>query len=451
MKHSNKAPKEKMTEDTEERLQLARNITKDYVAHLIDLGSSSKNIGIEIEMPILTADFQMPCLDLTKRILSELQETNSYKIIGKDKDGNCIALLDNETQDVITFEYNYFILEFSLAPKNSIAELKKSFSKQYLSVMKVLQKHGLILNGIGLYPHESVLEKGCLKTDYYLLVKHYLSQNQESAYNNFNGAIASVQTHISGKKDIFNFLTILQRTRNIRRMLFSNSPSSLWNINDERKTLHFRSHLWSNSQFAATKSNCGEVRPPLNTLNSLTEWFESKSLYRVLRNNQWIFFQHTSVNDYLASPLIDGYTVGKDETPQLISFVPSPGDLRFLKCYQEIELTSYGTVESRLECSNPFAFLFAPSSFLVGLLKNYDSFLMIMNGEEIDGLNLKLLNCAIEGLKSNSSTESETLIRFKNFYAIHGSVGHYIDKKTADGISYKDIIQELTGIIGTDL
>lgn len=375
------------------------NMKQYFVKNFIDKFEESDYIGVEIEMPIINLK---PPYIIESQIVEELflyfLEDKNFKIENYDNDNNIISIKNIKTNDTISLEYSFNTIELSLGKELYIDRLKEKFEYYYCIIKKCLSKHEYDIYCGGINPNYHYINKTCLNQDRYKVIEKLLSNSSNcKLYNQFCSYCCSIQTHINTSKiHIVNLINMLSKLEDNKKDLFSNSYMEETNLKNSRK------FLWESSNFGPL--NIGP-NPNYNDLEELIEDYSKRNLFFVERNNKYLLFDTKQpINKYLDKKRIKA----TDLTGNVHYVVPLYSDFDNFRSYRIVELTKYGTLEIRSDCTQSKENIFKLIAFNVGVCKNHLEISDYLNkNKEIT--NERLIELCKKGLKMRNYGEEKYL------------------------------------------
>ena len=372
-------------------------IKQYFIEEYIDKFSENDYIGVEIEMPIINLNF--PYIvesQVVEGLFSTFLSNNDFEIKNYDNDKNVISIKNIKTNDTISLEYSFNTIELSLGKELSIDKLKEKFDFYYDTIKKYLKKYGYEIYCGGINPNYHCINKTCLNQDKYKVIERLLDNSDNSKlYNQFCSYCCSIQTHINTSKDnIVNLINMLTKVEINKSKMFSNSYMKETNLKNSRK------YLWENSNFGPL--NIG-TNPNYNNLEELIQDYSKRNLFFVERNDKYLLFaEKQPINKYFDKKRVKA----TDENGQVYYLVPSFSDFDNFRSYRSVELTKYGTLEIRSDCTQSKKNIFKLIAFNVGICKNHLEILEHLNiNKKIT--NEKLIELCIKGLKMRKYGEEK--------------------------------------------
>lgn len=372
-------------------------IKQYFIENYINKFSENDYIGVEIEMPIINLNY--PYIVNSKVIeglFSFFLDNEEFKIENYDNEKNIISIKNIKTNDTVSLEYSFNTIELSLGKELLIDRLKEKFDFYYNIIKQYLEKYGYEIYCGGINPNYHYIDKTCLNQDRYKVIERLLTNSSNSdLYNQFCSYCCSIQTHINtSKNNIVNLINMLSKVENNKMEIFSNSYMKETNLKNSRK------YLWENSNFGPL--NIG-TNPNYNNLEDLLNDYSKRNLFFVERNNKYLLLNAKQpLNKYLDKKRIK--TI--DEYGKTCYVVPSYSDLNNFRSYRSVELTKYGTLEIRSDCTQSKENIFKLIAFNVGICKNHLEILKYLDmNKKIT--NERLVEFCIKGLKMRNFGEEK--------------------------------------------
>lgn len=372
-------------------------IKQYFIENYINKFSENDYIGVEIEMPII--NLNSPYIVNSKVIeglFSTFLDNEEFKIENYDNEKNIISIKNIKTNDTVSLEYSFNTIELSLGKELLIDRLKEKFDFYYNFIKQYLKKYEYEIYCGGINPNYHYIDKTCLNQDRYKVIERLLTNSSNSdLYNQFCSYCCSIQTHINTSKDnIVNLINMLSKVENNKMEIFSNSYMKETNLKNSRK------YLWENSNFGPL--NIG-TNPNYNNLEDLLNDYSKRNLFFVERNNKYLLLNAKQpLNKYFDKKRVKA----TDEYGKTYYVVPSYSDLDNFRSYRSVELTKYGTLEIRSDCTQSKENIFKLIAFNVGVCKNHLEILKYLDmNKKIT--NDRLVEFCIKGLKMRNFGEEK--------------------------------------------
>lgn len=368
-----------------------------FIENYINKFSENDYIGVEIEMPIINLNF--PYI-VNSKVIEELflafLNNEDFKIENYDNEKNIISIKNIETNDTLSLEYSFNTIELSLGKELLIDRLKEKFDFYYNFIKQYLKKYEYKIYCGGINPNYHYIDKTCLNQDRYKVIERLLINTSNSdLYNQFCSYCCSIQTHINASKDdIVNLINMLSKIENNKKEMFSNSYMKETGLKNSRK------YLWESSNFGLLNTG---TNPNYSNLEDLIDDYSKRNLFFVERNNKYLLFNvKQPLNKYFGKKNVQA----TDENGKVYYVVPLYSDLDNFRSYRSVELTKYGTLEIRSDCTQSKENMFKLIAFNVGICKNYLEILEYLNTNK-NITNEKLIEFCIKGLKMRNFGEEK--------------------------------------------
>jgi gamma-glutamylcysteine synthetase len=349
-------------------------IVDRYYKKKFDRSIQEDQIGFELEFPIIRFGGNIIDMEVIKKfaffIVQDLGFNNN---ITYSKDIP-VKMENPLNKDLISFEYCFSTLEFSLAPALRLDDIVKRFWQYYEKIMDFLAKKDHMLISIGINPYKWVKDVPIVETDYYKIINIFLKKfKKRTIYKNdyWLSAITSGHTHSSLNEETFiDILNVSNKSEWIKGLLFANS--SFWNDQiDPELNLCSRDYFWQDSGLVSNTFDHPVTDEYFYSNEDYYQFLINKLQFIcVMRDNNYIFLNGVNLKDYFKVSEFQGKIFDKNGLKN-ITIKPQESDLDFFKFYYYNVLTKHGTIEMRSNCLQPLNELFAPIAFNIGLVNNY--------------------------------------------------------------------------------
>ena len=319
---------------------------------------------------------------------------NDFTILNRDNDGNIICV-NNSDGDKISLEYSVNTLEFSINKSENLFELYNKYIKYVRVINDYLNQFEYKLVGMGINPNYRKINRKCLNEEYYktieklLLMKPY---KNNKLFGEFCSYCCSIQTHIvPDKSNIVKYLNVFNYLVDIKEKFFANSYMPEVDCNNSRKI------LWENSNFGSL--NTGKL-PKLMKEDDIIQMYKNSYMNIIKRNDEYVILPKIKVKEYFDLKEINGLTLDNKK----IKITPMRYDFDRYRSYRNVELTRYGTIEIRSDCTQSIDNIFYLIAFNVGIGFNIDEAYNEFESKNID--EMRWFKIAKEGLiKRNRGEE----------------------------------------------
>ncbi len=304
------------------------------------------HVGVELEFPLVPIHPKPfdPCV---AKALMQSMGPLRYKPFRFGKDGAPLAVKDADG-NVLTFDTCLENVEFASQSAPSLWMPYRRFRETLEAEQDILQANGHCLLGVGFNPFLAKDRRPHLiEQELTMAIAEYFQHNRlkRRYYKDFFCVISSEQVHFNTTVEelplIFELFTRLD-WMNI--LLFADSPARL----DGRQYTCVRNELYMRSAFKQI-GLVGAQKLGLATAEEIAHSYEDICLFMRKRDGKTQVFPPTPVREYFQRP---------DALEE---------DIHSLDLERNIVTTSYGTVEYRILCSQPFGQAFTPSAFNLGL------------------------------------------------------------------------------------
>ncbi len=358
---------------------LNKTIESTIYNHLFEPFSETKNqyIGVELEFPIVNLE-KGPCQpQVVQHLMKFLIERLFFRVNETDKNQLIISVV-NIYKDIISFEYSFNTLEFSLQRGHNINEVATRFYLYTEQIQDFLSNYNYTLTGLGIHPGFEKNNQKPLSTDYYEMLQAFfgLAANHKGFHHftNFCSFVCSAQTHINIElEQLPKVLNFLNQINWIAALIFSNSAMFVPDLQRYSNVLCWRDFLWNKSMLGFHPCNYGLYGESLETIDDIYKAYLRRSMFYVKRKSSFIFFEPVSLEDFFLSESIAGFFINSENTIEKIKIHPQLEDISFFRSYKYFELTRNGTIEIRSECQQPIKEAFTPATFYLGAIGSMDA------------------------------------------------------------------------------
>lgn len=343
---------------------LIDKVSEYFASKMIEDAVDSR-VGVELEFPISKLDGSIIDLKIIKNLTKFIVKKLGFVSMETDNDGMPIKMQHPQTKDVISFEYCYAILEFSMAPAISLVEIDKTFQMYFRNIQHYLAKHDHHLICMGTNPYRWIKKIPILKTDFHHIASDHLQKTKMVP-----SAIASSHTHLSlTAKDFIDALNVVNKSEWIKTKLFYNS--CLFDDKINHSSL-IRDSFWKNSGFILGRDRFPSSNRNFKDLKEYYDFFaKTTPVLFVKRNGKYIAIDKMSVARYFNSDFVIGRVVeNQTKSNKVIKIQPDFDDIQYFKSYFYNRVTHFGTLEIRSACQQPIGSLFTPTAFNLGLVYN---------------------------------------------------------------------------------
>lgn len=374
-------------------MDVGKKIEEKYFVKL----KNSDFIGVEVEMPIINKKSPYKVeMSIVQGLFQEFIK-NGFDEDRYDIENNIICVKNKNNNDTISLEYSLNTLEISLGCEKTIYELQKRFDNYLAIIQKYLESFNYEVIGNGINPNYLKIDKSCLNQGRYKAIEKILYRDDEPLFSSFCSYCCSVQTHINLNReelvDLFNTFTLIE---NNKAKMFSNSYMK------ELKLKNSRKYLWEHSNFGIRNTGKNKI---YKTVADIIEDYTKRYLFFVERDGiYYVLEKGQPLNEYFEKEKVLAY----DNCGNSRWINPIPEDMDSFRSHKSIELTAYGTLEIRTDCTPKFDKVFTIVAFNVGVRRNYKK--VLDHIKKYRGIsNHKLKEYAIEGLILRGFNEEKIL------------------------------------------
>ncbi|MFA6501548.1 MAG: hypothetical protein WCT85_02050, partial [Parachlamydiales bacterium] len=259
-----------------------------YYKKKIEQSPQKFQIGLELEFPIVRFGGNIIDLEVIKKLSFFITEDLGFSKITLYSDKIPVKMENPLNGDIMSFEYCFSTLEFSLSPVLNLEEIVRRFWVYYEKIMSFLTKREHQLISQGTNPYKWAKDVPILQTDYHKVVDIFHKRCRcKGIYNidHWASIISSAHTHVHLKVENFiEALNILNKSEWIKGLLFSNS--SFWDGEiDPFLNMCSRDYFWQNNCFVSNQSDHPVVDLYFSDLREYYKFLLDKmQIFYVIRN-----------------------------------------------------------------------------------------------------------------------------------------------------------------------
>ena len=367
------------TKIVEELVELENGYIKPTQREKTDL------VGLEFELPIVNRKKKPVDFQMIHNLTEAFVQAFSFHEICRDDEGHIYLATEPKTGDGISFDCSYNTLEFSFGAESDMNKLYERFVTYYSYIQKELEVYDHTLTGMGINPYHAINENVPVVSERYRLLFHHLS-----SYKKYGNAIpfhkhpnfglfscaSQIQMDVE-EKDLVETLNTFTKLEPLKALIFSNS---VWGEHGE--LLCSRDQFWRNSLHGINRHNVDMYGLEFETVDEISNYIESMSLYCVERDGKYINFSPVPLAQYFASDTIIGEYFDKNAYRQ-ITIHPEMSDLQYLRSFKFEDLTFRGTIEFRSVCEQPVSEIMTTAAFHAGLMENLHALTERLNQDQV--------------------------------------------------------------------
>ncbi len=308
--------------------------------------NQKNHVGVELEFPLVPMRGSAFDPMVAHTLMGALAPLG-YSVSRTGADGMPLAVKD-ASGNVFTFDTCLENVEFASTSAPSLWPLYTRFRETLATAQAALQASGHCMLGVGFNPF---LSKGqnphLIERELTLAIAEYFQhyRMKRRYIKDFYCVISSEQVHFNTTPaELPLHFELFTRLDWLNIMLFADSPAHLGG----RHYLCARNELYMQSSFRNIQL-VGAQPLGLDTAEEIAHSYGDACIFMRRRNGRVEVFDPVPIRTYF-------------ERADAL-----PDDIRMLDLERNIVTTSYGTVEYRILCAQPFSQAFTPSAFNLGL------------------------------------------------------------------------------------
>lgn len=329
-------------------------------------------VGVEFELPVVNLGGQAVDFAAVHALTDAFVKQFGFDKLSRDDDGDVYLAQRTDNGDGLSYDCSYNTLELSFGVETDLNVIYARFVQYYSFIQDFLKQYNHTLTGMGINPHYRVNRNEPIHNGRYRMLYHHLSSYKKYGnaipfhhHPNFGLFSCASQVQLDVEEDqiaeTFNAFTKLEPLKSI---IFANS---IWGKHSE--LLCGRDQFWRNSLHGLNRHNVDMYNVKFDSSQDVLSYIKSMSIYCVERDDKYINFAPTLLEEYFAADSITGeYYDGSGYSS--ITFAPRTEDLDYLRSFKFEDLTYRGTVEFRSVCTQPVRDIMTTSAFHTGLLEN---------------------------------------------------------------------------------
>lgn len=332
---------------------------------------TEKYIGVEIEMPIVNLYEKAVDFSVVHDIARGFIHHFAFNVTGMDDDGEIYSAVNPKNGDILSFDCSYNNLELSFGKEKNLHSIYFRFKEYYKFLQSKFAEYNYTLTGIGINPYRKYNHNLPIPNGRYRMLYHHLHSYKKYAhlpmyfhsYPEFGTFSSASQVQLDVSYDSLPmFLNTFSKLEPIKALLFSNSVM----LGENEDILCCRDMFWENSTHGINPHNIGMYNYEFTSAEEILSYIESSSVYCLERDNKYINFPPTRVQDFFNKARITGeyYENGEYKTAE---FSPQISDIQYLRTFKFIDLTFRGTAEFRSICTQPIKDSLCTAAFHLGL------------------------------------------------------------------------------------
>lgn len=191
----------------------------------------------------------------------------------------------------------------SFGKELNLYSIQERFIKYYKFLQNELKRYNYVLTGIGVNPYRQFNHNIPIPNERYRMLFHHLNSyknytdipmyfHKYPKYGTFSSA-SQVQLDVEYDK-LPVTLNTFSKLEPIKAILFSNSIL----LDENEDVLCCRDMFWENSTHGINPHNIGMYNCEFTDIDDILSYIETTSIYCVERNNRYINFTPTKIDDY---------------------------------------------------------------------------------------------------------------------------------------------------------
>ena len=401
------------------------------------IGKTDDYIGVETELPVVDLSGKAVDYGAVHRMTGDFIEHFGFDGVVRDDDGNIYFAENKRTGDNISFDCSYNTFEIAFGKETDLNDIAERFYAYYGFADGHLRRSGHALTGMGINPGYRVNSREPVANGRYRMLLHHLDSYKRYGKGfsfhdvPYYGLIAcSTQTHIDVSfDDLADTMHMFERLEPFKGLLFANSPF-------DGGYLCVRDHFWRNSTHGINPRNVDFWGEEIQTAGDIVDYLSGMSLFCAERDGKYMHFVPLTLDEYFRQSTVTG-EYHEDGQWKTADFVPRSTDLKYLRSYKLVDLTFRGTLELRSACTQPIYQVMSVPAFNIGIRDNRDAVKQVldesglfeqgytldelrrmsvmrevpgfMQGEQVSGTLMKLLEAARDGLLLRGKGEEKFL------------------------------------------
>lgn len=347
-----------------------------------------RRVGVELELPIVALKGNRPVdFGIVHMFTGAFLNEFGFEIRERDERGFIYHAADPAHGDELSYDCSYNTLEFSFAPEEDLNALYARFVRYYSFAEEFLRRFDHSLCGSGINPKWRINRAEPIASSRYRMLLQHLESAPDYAgarivpfhsYPHFGlfSCASQVQLDVDESNAVkaVNAFTLLEP---FKAVLFANSPFGdgfTWQLG--------RDYLWRNSLHGLNPHNCDLYRLPFRSLDEITNYQLTTSIYCVARDGRYVHFAPTPIADYVNLSSVTGWA--EEATgPEVVTFTPSAEDVQFLRPFKFEDITHRGTVEFRSVCEQPISEVMTVAAFHAGLFEELDKLATLVENDTV--------------------------------------------------------------------
>ncbi|MDD3411552.1 MAG: hypothetical protein PHY12_12165 [Eubacteriales bacterium] len=303
------------------------------------------HVGVELECPLVSEQGGAIDLSIVQPMFRAL-EPLGFQVTRRASDGSPLAAKD-EAGHTLTFDTCYENVEFASASTPTLWDIYDRYRAVLAALQGALKPLRHCLVGVGYNPNIARTQPHNIESELTLAIAEYFREHPVNRHfaKDFYCMVSSEQVHFNTtEQELPKIFEAFTRLDWLNILLFSDSPAHI----DGQRYLCARNELYMRSAFRQIGLVGAQQLGPQSAME-IAQTYRDISLFMRQRDGHAQVFSPEPVKTYFDRP---------DALEE---------DIHCLDLERNIVTTSYGTVEYRILCTQPFDQAFTPSAFNLGL------------------------------------------------------------------------------------
>ena len=342
--------------------------------------ANTRGIGIECEMPIVTRTGEAPPQSTIQEMFIYLKEQGfqlewdsfSNRYIAASRKNETQTSDYSHSQDTITTDVGYSIIELVLSPENNLHSIQQKFDTLISILLSFFEEKGCQILGYGIHPLSPPSKSLIMPKERYSFFEQFSSNKMIPSSEGNDAAFltitASNQCHIEvSSEEAIPVTNTLNALSGLQIAFQANSP--IWNGNIQQDYKANREILWDYT-FPDRMNQIG-IPPQFDSFENYLEYIFDFRPLLVKREDQFLrILNKETFHDFLqnTSP-----TLGSTLTGEKRLIEPEQEDINQLLPFTWFNArlsAKYGTIESRMCCQQPPKETLTSAALTLGLVEN---------------------------------------------------------------------------------
>lgn len=360
------------------------NIIYENLLSFFSNKNTGEFVGMELEYPIVSTNNLECIIENVEASFNLLKNEHGFHVTKVSNDNKIVALKNDLDDLIICLEFSHNTVEIVIPFSNNLVNLEKLFLKHFVILQTAFLKHELSIIDVGFNQSAFINKKHrAVNTNHYKKVEalNMFYNNKDSLINNtlWTGYLASQQIHVDVKlEDLCDVLNVLTDLEFINDLFFVNSAY----VQGDKFISNFRNYSYQNSGLALIPNTLFNY-PKLSSIEELITYIGSSGVF--FDGQHKFALKPITLDQFLESKYLDGYLF--DDNGNLIETIIQNNnpDLNSYRCYKNFAITKLGTIETRIDCSQPLEDTMMLPAYYLGIFNNIKQVQQLIK-DNINGL-----------------------------------------------------------------